>query len=62
MTRTYSIDLQKRVVASVERDGLSRRQGAARFGVSYSTATDWVKQYRETGSVAPARWAGIGQR
>ena len=54
----YSMDLRERVVAAVEREGLSRRQAAARFGVGYSTAIDWVKRFRETGSVAPGQIGG----
>ena len=36
MGRAYSMDLRERVVAAVAQDGLSRRQAAARFGVSDS--------------------------
>ena len=38
MGRAYSMDLRERVVAAVAQEGLSRRQAAARFGVSDSTA------------------------
>ena len=58
MGKPYSIDLRERVVAAVESGGLSRRQAAARFGVSYSAAIAWVKLYRETGSVAPGQMGG----
>ena len=34
MGRAYSMDLRERVVAAVAQEGLSRRQAAARFGVS----------------------------
>lgn len=57
MARTYSMDLRERVVAAVE-GGLSRRQAAARFGVSCSVAIEWVKRFRETGSAAPGRRGG----
>ncbi len=57
MGRPYSMDLRERVVAAVE-GGLSRRQAAARFGVSYSVAIDWVKRVRTTGSVAPGQMGG----
>jgi putative transposase len=46
------------VVAAVEREGLSRHQAAARFGVSYSAAIGWLKRVRETGSVAPGQMGG----
>jgi putative transposase len=57
MGKPYSMDLRERVVAAV-RGGLSRRQAAARFGVSYSAAIGWMKRLRETGSVAPGRMGG----
>ena len=58
MARPYSMDLRERVVLAVERDGLSRRQAAERFGVGVKTAIDWVRRYRETGSVAPGKMGG----
>ena len=38
MPKPYSVDLRERVVMAVEDLGLSRRQAAAHFGVSYSSA------------------------
>jgi putative transposase len=58
MSKPYSMDLRERVVAAVEKEGLSRRQAAARFGVSYSVAIGWVKRLRETGSFAPGQMGG----
>jgi putative transposase len=58
MTRPYSMDLRERVVAAVERDGLSRHQAAARFGIAVSTAVHWVRRSRTTGSVAPGKVGG----
>ena len=58
MTKPYSMDLRERVVAAVERAGLSRHAAAARFGVAASSAVKWVRRYRETGSVAPAQMGG----
>ena len=58
MGKPYSIDLRERVVGAVEREGLSRRRAAARFGVSYSAAIDWVKRHRRTGSLEPGRIGG----
>ncbi len=57
MARAYSMDLRERVVTAVE-GGLSRRQAAARFGVSYSVAIYWMKRLREHGSVAPGQIGG----
>lgn len=58
MARPYSMDLRERVVAAVEDGGLSRRQAASHFGVGISTAINWVRRFRETGSVAPGQMGG----
>ena len=58
MVKPYSMDLRERVVSAVEEGGLSRRQAAARFGVSESTAIKWVSRFRATGSVAPGQMGG----
>ena len=58
MPKPYSMDLRIRVVRAVEQDGLSRRQAAERFGVAVSTAINWVKRVRDTGSAAPGQMGG----
>ena len=58
MGRPYSMDLRERVVAPVEQDGLSCHQAAAQFGVGISTAINWTRRMRETGSVAPGQMGG----
>ena len=58
MSKPYSMDLRERVVGAVEEAGLSRRQAAARFGVSVSTAINWLQRYRATGSVAAGQIGG----
>lgn len=58
MAKPYSKDLRERVVAAVERGGLSRHQAAARFDLGVSTVIRWVRRFRETGSVAPGRMGG----
>ncbi len=58
MAKPYSMDLRDRVVLAVERDGMSRHEAAARFGVAPSSAIKWVQRYRATGSAAPARMGG----
>ena len=58
MGKPYSMDLRKRVVAAVERGGLSCNQAAKQFGVGISTAIGWVRRQRETGSVAPGKIGG----
>lgn len=57
MGRPYSLDLRERVVSAVEK-GLSLRQAAAQFGVGVSTAINWTRRMRETGSVAPGQMGG----
>src|SRR5213593_3450819 len=58
MGRPYSNDLRERVVMAVERDGLSCREAARRFGVAPSVAINWVSRYRRTGSFAPGKMGG----
>jgi len=58
MAKPYSMDLRERVVSAVERDGMSRHEAAARFGVAPSSAIKWVQRYRATGSAAPSRMGG----
>ncbi len=58
MTKPYSLDLRKRVVSAVEKEGMSRHQAAARFGVAVSSAVKWVARFRATGSAAPAKMGG----
>ncbi len=62
MVRPISTDLRERLVAGVERDGISARAAAVRFGVSASSAIKWVRRHRETGSVAPDRIGGYKPR
>jgi len=49
MARPYSLDLRERVVAAVEKGGLSSRKAAMQFGVGVSTAI------RSVGSAAQDR-------
>ncbi len=58
MAKPYSMDLRERVVAAVERDGLSRQEAATRFGIGASTAINWLRRFRDTGSVAPGQMGG----
>ena len=50
MARPYSRDLRERVVRAVE-GGLSRRQAAAVFELAVSTVVEWVRVWRESGSL-----------
>jgi putative transposase len=58
MGRAYSNDLRERVVRAVVKGGLSCHQAAAQFGVAISTAINWVRRFRETGSVKPDQIGG----
>ena len=62
MSKPYSLDLRDRVVAAVEKEGLSRHQAATRFGVAVSTAVHWVRRYRSTGNVSPSKIGGYKPR
>ena len=52
----YSQDLRERLVRCVD-GGMSRRAAAAVFGVSPSTAIDWVSRWWSTGTISPR---GVG--
>ena len=58
MAKPYSIDLRERAVAAVLPGGLSRHRAAAQFGLAVSTVVNWVRRFRETGSVAPGQMGG----
>ena len=58
MGKPYSIDLRERVVAAVVTGGLSCNRAAKQFEVGISTAINWVKRLRETGSVAAGKMGG----
>jgi len=47
MTRAYSQDLRDRVIAAVERDGLSRREAARRYRIGDATAVRWLAAVRQ---------------
>lgn len=58
MGKPYSMDLRERAVAAVVKQGLSRHEAAARFGVGVSTVIRWVQRFLGTGSVAPSKIGG----
>ena len=57
MARALSVDLRQRVVDAIAQ-GMSRRQAAARFGVSAASAIRWAEQQETMGSVAPKKQGG----
>ena len=54
MARYLSEDLRVRVIEAV-RTGASRRQAAARFGVSVSSAIRWAAEWRASGTAPRAQ-------
>jgi transposase len=58
MPNPLSMDLRTRLIEAVERDGISLRAAAARFGVAPSSAVKWMQRHRKTGSVAPGKMNG----
>ena len=57
MAKALSVDLRHRVVAAIA-EGMSRRQAAARFGVSAASAVRWHQRFKTSGTVAPSRQGG----
>ena len=57
MAKALSKDLRVRVIEAV-RAGSSRRQVAARFGVSASSAIRWVNRFEATGEVSAKPMGG----
>ena len=57
MSKALSVDLRERVVKAIK-GGMSRRQAAARFGVSPASAVRWFTLVQETGDVRPGPLGG----
>jgi len=57
MARPYSVDLRERAVNAVE-GGMSRRKAASLFQVANSTVIEWVRVWRESGSLAAKPMGG----
>lgn len=58
MASSYSQDLRDRVIDAVDRQNMSRRAAARRFGVSDSTAVKWLQRYRDSGARTPVGTGG----
>ena len=58
MARAYSQDLRDRVIDAVQREGLSRRAAARRFGVSSASAIKWLQRLPRTGEWGSAGTGG----
>ena len=57
MAKPYSEDLRRRVVGTIE-GGTTIPEAAEQCGVSISSVVRFLKLYRETGSVDPAKFGG----
>ena len=51
--KSYSLDFRQKVIEIYENEPISQRQLAQRFRVAPSFVTKLLKQYRETGQLAP---------
>ncbi len=51
--KAYSLDLRQKILDTYLKDGISQRQLAERFGVTLGFIEKLLKQYRETGNIAP---------
>ena len=51
--KAYSLDLRQKIIDTYSEGGISQRQLAKRFRVALSFIEKLLKQYRETGSIAP---------
>ena len=51
--KAYSLDLRQKIIDTYFEGGISQRQLTKRFRVALSFVEKLLKQYRETGSIAP---------
>ena len=58
MGKPYSQDLRDRVLDAVDKEGMSRRAAADRFGIGESSAIRWIRRLLEAGSRMPAGTGG----
>jgi transposase len=58
MAGAYSQDLRDRVIDAVEKEGMSRRAAARRFGVSEAAAVKWLQRYANLGHREPVGTGG----
>lgn len=62
MAKPLSLDLRERAVGAVVKGGLSCNRAAMQFGLAISTVIKWVQRFRQTGSVAPAKFGGYRKK
>lgn len=51
--KAYSLDLRRKILDAYKAGGISQRQLAKRFCVTLGFIEKLLKQYRETGKIAP---------
>jgi transposase len=51
--KAYSVDLRQKIIDAYTQDNIPQRQLAQRFRVALSFVQKLLKQYRETGDIAP---------
>ena len=56
--KAYSIDLRQKIIDVYENEQISQRHLAKRFRVALSFIVKLLKQYRETGEIAPKPFGG----
>lgn len=59
--KAYSIDLRQKIIEAYHSQPISQRQLALQFGVALSFLQKLLKQYRQTGDIAPQPHGGGGQ-
>lgn len=59
--KAYSIDLRQKIIEAYHSQPISQRQLAKQFGVALSFVQKLLKQYRQTGDIAPQPHGGGGQ-
>lgn len=56
--KAYSVDFRKKIIQVYEMEKISQRGLAQRFCVALSFIQKLLKQYRQTGKIAPKPFAG----
>jgi transposase len=56
--KAYSIDLRQKIIEVDQREEISQRQLARRFGVALSFIVKLLKQYRQTQEISPKPFNG----
>lgn len=60
--KSYSLDFRQKVIETYENESISQRELAKRFRIATSSVTRFLKQYRQTGELAPKSRPGRPRR